>query len=95
MLIEKGLCNKILIALLANYPGFMSSKSFESTIPHESYPQRVFAAHYKYLDEKGLIETEISIQENADGTQSHLVVWHQTRITALGIDFIEEGGFTE
>lgn len=92
MIIDKQLCNRILESLGDDFPSHMSSASWTKATSGETEIKKV-AAQFKYLDEKGLINTIISEESDASGNLEFYVELGGTRITAYGIDFIDEGGF--
>ncbi len=92
MKIDKLLCNKILTNLLDDYPSSMSSLSWSKSVESENDIKKV-ASQFKYLDEKGLIETAINEDTDQEGNIEYYVQLQKTIITAHGIDFIEDGGF--
>lgn len=93
MIIDKQLCNRILESLTEDYPSNMSRESWSKATTGETDIKRV-SAQFKYLEEKGFIDTEIREDEDRNGAIIFNVVLEHTRITAHGIDFISEGGFS-
>ncbi|MBP2167020.1 hypothetical protein J2125_000212 [Erwinia toletana] len=93
MIIDKPLCNKILKSLLEDYPSHMSASSWEKATEGETELKKV-AAQFKYLQERGYIDTSITEDEESSGKIIFYVNLPFTIITSYGIDFIEEGGFT-
>ena len=93
MIIDKQLCNKILEALTDDYPSTMSNASWNKAVAGETDIKRV-AAHFKYLEEKSYIDTEVREEQDRSGDITFSVELGRTRIKAYGLDFISDGGFT-
>lgn len=92
MKIDKPLCNKILQYLLEDYPSNMSSESWSKAVEGETDIKHV-AAQFKYLEEKGYIQTRID-EDDEDGKLIFNIALPLTSINSYGIDFIEAGGFS-
>ncbi|GEC65868.1 hypothetical protein RTE01_05030 [Raoultella terrigena] len=68
----------------------MSSESWSKAIEGETDIKHV-AAQFKYLEEKGYIQTRI---DDEDGKLIFNIVLPLTSINSYGIDFIDAGGFS-
>ena len=69
------------------------SQSSQSKATETETDIKHVATQFCYLEEKGLIQTNVEECIDDGGNQAYLISLPLTKINVYGIDFIEEGGF--
>ncbi|MEX3036435.1 hypothetical protein AB4K08_01010 [Serratia fonticola] len=84
-------CNLILNILSKSYPGTMSKLQWQLITQGVTDMQYVIG-HFKYLEEKGLIDTEVFVDDEDENDISYQINMAKTKINSNGIDIAASGG---